>query len=202
MFVAVDKNKMVVAVASQNHIAAPEGGEIREVSEQEAADYLAALSKPRPAVKDGPPPVTAASLKQLRKDKMWQIANSSVNSRGRVFNAFPHTHLMDQHRHIDLLVMFMRGKLKAEDTVLTRHLKTGEYENVSVETLLEEIEKTFWLRQDLRKHDQKYRDQVNAVYHDKLKSDEQKFAEITAIRVPEFLGVDEKRSAVSLVLKG
>lgn len=212
--VILDANGYVWAThygTSSGTIVPPEGGKCIDVDADTYDRISAVIADGRfPKVVDGkvdvaPPEVKAApppvDLKQLRRDKMWEIGNSSVAGRKRVFKGFPHVNIHDEYRHADLLVMYIRGKIKDEDYYLTRHLKTGEYESVRVGELLDEIEKAFRFKQELRKHDQTYRDKINAIYNDPKKTDEQKAAELEAVPVPAGLGVSTNSTHEKLTLE-
>lgn len=64
------------------------------------------------------------------------------------------------------------------------------------------MERTFWLRQKLRGHDQAWRDRINAVYNDPDKTDAEKAAEIEAIEMPEYLDIDEQSTKTTLMKRG
>jgi hypothetical protein len=136
------------------------------------------------------PVVTAA---QNRREKMISIGQASVASRNRVFTELPHVPASRKNQSYDgLLALLYRKRIKETDKVLVRHLKTGEYEQMTVGKLLDEVGDMFLLQLELRKHDQGYRNQINKIFNDTALSEEEKAAQIDAMEVPEFLDVDEK----------
>lgn len=159
--------------------------------------------------------VTQEMVKKARREKMQEIGRAAVAGRDRVFPEFPHIHMSGQHRHIDAAVVFClnlcrilvdKGIVTEDElgaqSMITRHLKSGEMERVTVKSVMEEIARTFYLRQEIRAYEQStFRNNVNAIFKDANRSLDQKYAEITAIKVPEDLGIDEKKSARVVVVK-
>jgi len=138
----------------------------------------------------------AVSASKSRREKMIAIGEQSVASRNRVFPELPHIPASRKNQAYDgLLALFIRNRIKENDKILVRHLKTGEYEQMTVGQLLDEVGDMFLLQLELRKHDQSYRNQVNKIFNDQSLSEEEKAAQIDALEVPEFLDVDEKSKA-------
>lgn len=202
--VAIDSEGHICAMHNptpdgKNPLVAPDGGSLKSMPAEELESLKAGKlerqnrsipASQRPSLQARP---TGGSVKErlskLRRQKMWQISKASHESRDRVFDDFPHVPMRDQHKHIDVMLRFMRGKLKETDLVLVRNLKSGNYENVSVGALLDEIDKSFALRQELRKFDQSHRDQVNNIRFDAELSDDAKIDALEKFVIPEFLGV-------------
>jgi hypothetical protein len=142
------------------------------------------------------------SAVQARREKMIAIGQASVASRNRVFTELPHIPASRKNQSYDgLLALLYRKRIKETDKVLVRHLKTGEYEQMTVGKLLDEVGDMFLLQLELRKHDQGYRNQVNKIFNDAALSEEEKAAQIDAMEVPEFLDVDEKSKDKVLMRK-
>ena len=134
-----------------------------------------------------------ASAAEKRREKMRAIGEQSVASRNRVFPELPHIPASRKNQAYDgLLALLIRNRITQNDKILVRHLKTGEYEEMTVGQLLDEVGDMFLLQLELRKHDQGYRNQVNKIFNDPALSEEEKAAQIDALDVPEFLDVDEK----------
>jgi hypothetical protein len=134
-----------------------------------------------------------ASAAQTRREKMIAIGQASVASRNRVFPELPHIPASRKNQAYDgLLALLFRKRIKETYEILVRHLKTGEYEQMTVGKLLDEVGDMFLLQLELRKHDQGYRNHVNRIFNDQSLSEEEKAAQIDALDVPEFLDVDEK----------
>src|SRR4030095_6637897 len=135
----------------------------------------------------------AASAVDARRQKMITIGEQSVASRNRVFPNFPHVQARRKNQAYDgLLALLMRGRIKQDDKILVRHLKTGEYDEMTVGQLLDEVGDMYLLQLELRKHDQAFRDKVNQIFKDPSKSDQDKAEAIEQLEVPEFLDVDEQ----------
>jgi hypothetical protein len=134
-----------------------------------------------------------ASAAEKRREKMIAIGQASVASRNRVFPELPHVPASRRNQSYDgLLALLIRNRIKETDKILVRHLKTGEYEQMTVGKLLDEVGDMFLLQLELRKHDQGYRNRVNKIFNDTALSEAEKAAQIDALEVPEFLDVDEK----------
>jgi hypothetical protein len=143
------------------------------------------------------------SAAEKRREKMIAIGQESVASRNRVFTELPHIPASRKNQAYDgLLALLYRKRIKETDKILVRHLKTGEYEQMTVGKLLDEVGDMFLLQLELRKHDQGYRTRVNNIFNDPNLTEEQKVELIEALELPEFLGVDEKSKDKVLMRKG
>lgn len=160
------------------------------------------LSEEEPP-KPAPTQASAATLRDARRKKMRLISDTSVGSRNRRFDAYPHVPAAshDWGRLMGPLWLLVLGAKKLDDTVTTRNLRTGHYEKITLAELGQEIVGMVAVHELLREVDQSYRDQIDAIYNDPAKSPEQKLAELEAFSVPEFLGVDAKTTATELRFK-
>jgi hypothetical protein len=135
-----------------------------------------------------------------RREKMIAIGQQSVASRDRVFPKFPHVPASRKNQAYDgILAALMRGKITLEDLIPVRNLKTGEYEDMHIWELLDEVAEMFLLQVRLRLQDRQHREQVNQIFKDATKTDEEKAAAIDALELPEFLDVDEGSTSQKLV---
>ena len=143
-----------------------------------------------------PEPMTLAAVSpavKARREKMIRIGEESVNSRNRVFPNMPHVQASRKNQAYDgLIALLLRGRIRQTDEIIVRHLKTGEYDKMTVGDLLDEIGDMYLLQLELRKHDQNYRDKVNAIFSDSNLPNDEKARQIEALEVPEFLDVDEQ----------
>jgi hypothetical protein len=144
----------------------------------------------------------ARSAIQARREKMIAIGQESVASRNRVFPELPHIPASRKNQAYDgLLALLIRKRITENDKVLVRHLKTGEYDEMTVGQLLDEVGDMYLLQLELRKHDQWYRNRVNAMFNDPNLTEQQKAEMIDALEIPEHLDVDEKSKAKVLMRK-
>jgi hypothetical protein len=134
-----------------------------------------------------------ASAAEKRREKMRAIGEQSVASRNRVFPELPHVPASRKNQAYDgLIALLIRNRINENDKILVRHLKTGEYDEMTVGQILDEVGDMYLLQLELRRHDQGYRNQVNKIFNEPALSEEEKAAQIDALEVPEFLDVDEK----------
>ena len=163
--------------------AIPEGDE-----EKVREKFLRALQKPEP--------MTFAAVSkstQARREKMIKIGQESVNSRNRVFPNLPHVPASRKNQAYDgLLALLIRGRITESNRIIARNLKTGEYDEMTVGQLLDELGDMYLLQLQLRQHDRSYRERVNAIFRDETIPEEEKARLIDAVHVPEFLDVDEQ----------
>jgi hypothetical protein len=186
--VRVDQASRVVDVSDL-----PQGRQVANLD-----DVL--LAKFNDAGPNKPPPDPTPPHVKSRREKMIEIGQQSVASRKRPFSKFPHLTAGDKNQAYDgLLAALMRGKIQLTDTIPVRHLKSGEFEDMKVADLLDEVADMFLLRIQLRHRDRHYRDQVNVIFKDTAKTEEEKSAAIDALELPEFLDVDEASTAEQLV---
>lgn len=194
--VRLGNNKALVRIDQASRVVdisdLPQGRQVANIDDLLLAKFNAVGSKP--------PVDSTPSHVKSRREKMVAIGEQSVGSRQRVFPKLPHVPASRKNQAYDgLLAALMRGKIQLEDSIPVRHLKTGEYEDMKVSELLDEVAEMFLLQVRLRRLDRHYRDQVNAIFKDSTKNEEEKAVAIQGLELPEFLDVDEGSTSQKLV---
>jgi hypothetical protein len=94
-------------------------------------------------------------------------------------------------RFVDVVLLYVTNELKANDEIWARNWSTGHQEKVKVKTIIDSLRNGFHLRQALREHEQERREEVEALFNEAGKSDDERQQAIEAMTVPKHLDLDE-----------
>jgi hypothetical protein len=190
----INKTKAVVRIGAVSRIIDVTGLDLNDEATVKARFEAVALKAQAQAQGDTAPHV------QSRRKKMVDIGAQSVASRNRVFPNFPHVQASRKNQAYDgLIALLLLGRITQNHKIMVRHLKTGEYDEMTVGQLLNEVGDMYLLQLEMRRHDQQFRNEVNRIFKDPTKSDQEKAEAIERLEVPEFLDVDHEQSKERVV---